>query len=295
VIASALAVLAQNASDYEGFRPGGPVDHFRFSLGGGYRSDADIDSGGKFNESELRAVGTGLWGLSDQLKLATTLSYQFSHYDFSGVAVSPWDDVHVVRATPLLYYILDEHWRVYGGPSFGFSAADGADWSQAFTGGGLAGFSYRFNQTLTLGAGLGVFSQIEDHARVLPIATANWQFSEQWNLRVGFLPLAGGGGLGAEVTYDLAKDWKIGAGVQFEQKRFRLDQNGPYPDGVGQDRRVPIYAKVTWELAPGAALEGVAGVVVGGQLQIDDSNGNQIFESNYKPSALVGLRAVYRF
>ena len=144
-----MPIFAQNAADYEGLKPSAPAGQFQFSLGGGYRSDADIDSGGKFSESDLRAAAAGMFPVSDQIKLGTMLSYQFSHYDFSGVSPGYWDDVHILRATPMIQYRLDEHWRVYGGPSFGFSAANGADWGQSFTAGGLVGFNYRFGPTLS--------------------------------------------------------------------------------------------------------------------------------------------------
>ena len=300
-LATAVPGLAQTAASYEGIEQGPPIGQYRFGLSTGYRTDADFDSagGGKFSEYALRATGAGVFQLSDQVKLGGFGSYQFSHYDVSDLPVAGdySADVHMMRITTLLDYSIDENWSVYGGPSLALAGADGADFSQAFTGGGLVGFNYKANDKLSVGGGLGVFSQLEENAKVLPFVTANWEFADQWNLHAGFLELAGNGGLGAEVTYTINEQWKVGGGVMYEKKRFRMKESlpGRAGDGVGQDRNVPIFAKLSWQPIKEATVEAIAGVVVGGQVRFEDNEGNYLYQSDYKASAVLGLQGTYRF
>src|SRR6185436_12625197 len=119
----------------------------------------------------------------------------------------------------------------------------------------------------------------------------NWQITEQWSFNAGFTEVAAEGGIGAEINYKINEKWSAGAGVQFEKKRFRLSDDGPVPDGVGEDRSVPIYAKITWQACTNAAIELIGGVQAGGQVRLEDKKGHKLAEEDYDPSGLFGLRA----
>ncbi len=297
----ALPVVAQDAASLEGIETSPPLGQYRLSVGGGYRTEADLDKGdGKVGEGAFRVVGAGLFNINDRFKLAPIVSYQFSDYTFSDLFAPggrKMDDtaVHIGRATALLQYKFDDQWTIYGGPSGSFAFQDGADFGDSLSGGGLAGFNYRFNDRLDVGAGFGIFSKLNDSPFLLPFITANWQFADPWSLRVGFQEVAGNGGFGGEVTYDFKNNWMVGAGVQVEQKRFRLKDNGPEPGGVAQDRNVPIYAKVTWQAHEKVAVELIGGVVVGGNIRLEDNGGHRWGDIDYDPSAVIGLRAILRF
>jgi Domain of unknown function (DUF6268) len=294
-LAPAVPALAQGAAEFEPIDPQSPVTATRIIPGFGYRSKADIDNGGEFSEVAFSVRGGPSFAFSDDIRLLAWASYRFTHYDFSDFAVDPWENIHTFRATPIVSYTMDEQWSFYGGPTVAISGEEGADFGHSFTGGGLAGVSYKVHDRLSVGGGLGISSQIEDKARLLPFITANWQFYDQWNLRIGFPEIAANGGLGAEVTYDFNPHWKFGAGFQFQQKRFLLDEDGPVPSGVGQDKSIPIYAKVGWQATEKTLLELIVGVAAGGEVLLEDQHGREIAEEDYDPSALIGLRAVFTF
>ena len=294
-LASTLPALAQGAAEFEGADLHTPYNGTRISPGFGYRAKADIDGGGEFGETAFSVRGGPSFSFSDNLRLVTVGTYRFSHYDWSDVGTDPWEDIHNFRLTSVVAYGMNDQWSIYGGPTAGFAFEDGADISHSFTMGALGGVNYKVNDTLSLGGGLGFSSQIEDDARFFPFITANWQFADQWNFRIGFSEVAASGGLGAEVSYELNSQWKLGAGFQFQQKRFLLDDNGPVPDGVGQDKSVPIYAKAAWKINDAASIEFLVGVAAGGEVLIEDADENEIAEEDYDPSALVGLRAVFSF
>ncbi len=292
VIAASLSARGQNTGDFEALEQNDPSGQVR--VGVGYRTEADIDGGGKFSEFSARVAAGGRFPIHDQLEIVLPISYQFSHYDFSGG--DPWENIHIFRAAALLRYSLDDHWSIYGGVAGGVAAESDADFGEAITGGGLIGFNYQASATFSIGAGIGVFSQIEDDARVLPFITADWQFADNWNLRLGFSEVAANGGYGLEVMCHLNEQWKVGGGLQFRQKRFRLGDNGTLADdGVGQDKSGAVYGKVVWEPCPQGSLELIAGIAAAGEVRIEDSGGHKLGESDYDPSAVIGVRATFRF
>jgi hypothetical protein len=299
-LASVLPLAAQDVGGYEGIEQHSTVEGgFRVGVGFGYRTDADIDDhNGEFNETRGSVTGMGIISVNDKWTFNPILSYRFSLYDFSdGPDGDLWDDIHTVRFTPLVQYKLDEKWTIFGGPSAGFSAESDADITTAWTFGAIAGVRYKVSETLTVGGGLGVFSQIEDDPSILPLLIVNWQITERLDLRAGFSEVAAAGGLGAELGYKLNEKWTVGGGLQFQKKRFRLseDSSAPAPDGVGEDTSVPIYAKVGWHPSTDVALELMAGINAAGNVRVEDDDGDKLADEDYDPSAIFGVRLLFNF
>lgn len=293
LIALAVSASGQNAGDLEGLEQQDPSGQIR--VGAGYRLETDIDEGGEFSEFAARVAGGGLFPIHDQLQIVLPISYQFSHYDFSDFGGDPWENIHILRVAALMRYEIDDHWSIYGGPAGGFSAESGADFGDSLTGGGIVGFNYQASATFSIGAGVGLFTQIEDDAKLLPFITADWQFADNWNLRVGFSEVAGNGGYGLEVMCHLNEQWKVGGGAQYRQKRFRLDEDGPLPDGVGQDKSASLYGKFVWAASEKVSLEVIGGIAATGEVQLENSDGHELGDSDYDPSALIGVRGIFKF
>lgn len=280
--AALLPLLAQDAQP------------FRVAASIGYRADADIDNhGGDFNETRLSLTGSRAFNVNEKLKIEPIVAYRFSAYDFS--QPEPWEDIHTFRATVLAHYAIDDTWTIFGGPSIAFSGESDADFGDAVTIGGALGASYRVSKSLVVGAGFTVSSEIEDDARIRPLIILNWQINDRWSLESGYTEVAGGGGPGGEIRYKINDGWSVAGGVQYQEKRFRLSDEGRVRDGVGEDSSLPIYAKVTWQVFPNAALELVGGVSVGGELRLENRDGHKIAELDYDPAPLVGLRAIFTF
>ncbi len=273
---------------------GQTVGETRVAAGVGYRADADIDGkNGDFNETRFSLVGSTALQVNDRTRLDPILSYRFSAYDFSGRGA--WDDVHQVRATLLGHYAWDEAWTLLAGPSIGVAAESGADWADALLFGGAAGVSYKLDDTFTIGAGFTITTEIEDSATIRPLVILNWEINPRWTVEGGYLEVAGAGGPGGEVSYFIDDQWTAAAGIQFQEKRFRLSDDGRNRDGVGEDSSFPVYAKVTWQPCANAAFELVGGIAIAGELQVENRRGHKIFEEDYDAAPLVGLRAILTF
>lgn len=269
------------------------TDPYRVGVGIGYRANTDIDGGGDFDETRFSLNASRTFDLNERLRIEPIGTYRFSAYDFSGR--EPWDDIHSLRVTALGHYALDDKWAVLGGPSLGLSGESDADAGDSITFGGALAVSYRLTETLNVGAGFTASSQIEDDAQVWPLVILNWQIDEQWSIESGYTEVAGGGGPGGELRYQFTDRWTFAAGLQYQEKRFRLSDDAPVREGVGEDSSWPVYAKVTWQASAHTALELVGGVAIGGELLLENRNGRKVSQRDYDPAPLVGLRALFTF
>jgi hypothetical protein len=294
-----LPALAQNEDKVETGEPVPAVEQgaarspIQVSVGGSYQAQTDVDRGGDFSLSRFRTGLAVPLRFNDQFALATSLKYELASYDFGG-RISAWHNINTLSGVALLKYKIDEHWLVYGGPAFRFSAESGAGWDNAKQGGGLIAVNYIMNDKLSFGGGLFGMSQIENSFQVLPILTANWMFADNWKLNLGFTDVATAGyGLG--VSWDCCKDWQLTFGGQMNKARFRIDGNGATSDGVGQDQSVTLTVAATW--SPNKTISGTAfvGIAAGGELRLENSTGRKLYSQNYDPAPILGLKADVRF
>lgn len=261
--------------------------------GFGYQADTDIDGGGNFNVLRYDVGAVGRLALLEHLHWNNSFFFSVNDYDFDGGGFStddPWNTILTMRLGTKLRYQLDERWGIFGGGVFIFSPESGANWGDSFTGGGTVGGSYRHSETLSVSVGIAVLSQIEDDARVVPDVGLNWQPHEQWKVRVGAVPASGGAAAAAEVAYRVLDPLELGLGLLYQQRRFRLSDSGPASEGVGEDNNLPLRARVGWSITPHVSLNLLGGVILGGQLKLDDRDGNRVRKEDYDPAGYVGIR-----
>ena len=287
-------IQAQEFGEFEGLGRGFSTKS-AVTFGLGHRANSDVDDGGESSLTSARFAGALAMNVNEKISFSFLGSYTFNHYDWKEVATDPWEDIHTVRLTALMHYNLNERWSVFFGPAAGFSAEDGAEISTSDSAGGIAGFGYRPNDRLSLGLAVGVFSRIEDDAAILPVPIVDWRFADDWALHIGFKEVAANGGVGADISYRLNERWELSGGVQFQQRRFRLSDNGSIPDGIGRDRSASVFFEARWEPSSNFALEGLIGVAAGGEYRIEDENGHKLGDTDYDPSALFGLRGIFTF
>ena len=258
------------------------------SAGASYQFKTDIDGGGQFSLTRARIdLGPPL-RLNDSTLLLTRFRYEIDSYDFSG-GPAPWKNINTISVDSLLRWRANDTWSLYGGPMLKISAESGAKFGDGFTGGGMAGVNYKFSDTLMLGGGLALSSQLEDNALATPLITVDWKFADQWRLKVGFLELSTIG-YAASVAWIPNQKWEFEFGAQFHRSRFRIEGNGVSSNGVGQEEAAILFTTATCHLTRAADLIGFVGLATGGNLQLDNSSGNKINDSNYNPAPLIGIR-----
>jgi len=258
-----------------------------------YQGEGDIDGGGSV---EVMRFDVGLLGtakLSERWRWRNAYFFGVHGYDFDGAgfgAGDPWDTTLNMRLGSALSYAINDTWGVSAGGIFIFSPETDADWGDSFTGGGTLGVEYRHSDTLFASLGVAVISQIEDDATVVPMVGVNWQPDPLWTLRVGAVPASGGAAAAGELAYRVLEPLEIGLGAIYHQRRFRLDNSGPARQGVGVDDNLPIRLRLGWDITQHVSLHLLGGVVVAGEVELEDRNGNRLRKEDYDPAAYVGLR-----
>jgi len=265
-----------------------------FTRGGAvYQFDTDLDEGGSYNTSRLTIQAGRGYSWNDRTSISLALGYSYDGYDFTtnglGIAaLDPWENVHTVSLSVPIRKGFDNNWSAYLIPSLRSSGESGADFDKTFSGGGLVGIAYRFGEQLTIGPGIGVLSQLEDTATVFPILIINWKINDSLSLATG-RGLGATRGPGLTLKYKADEMWEFTIGGRYEKLRFRLDKDGPVPGGIGEDKAYPLFAGCTYNFSPKAHVSLVGGVELGGELQLEDTDGNRIDKESYDPGGFFGL------
>jgi hypothetical protein len=270
-------------------------------LGGAEQFKSDIDKNDAGSLSISRAmVGVKVpFRFDENFTLNTTVRYGLDYFDFTDTPgnFSPWKYINTLSAASVLTWKPDDsNWSYYGGGFVRMSSESGVSLNRAANGGGLAGVSYKFSDTLSLGAGLAVMSQLEDDAKVLPLITAKWQFADNWVLSAGLTDVATIG-YGAEVKWLFSKEWDFAAGVQFHKSRFRINGDSAIgtQNGIGTEEASAVYLSSTWHASDKVDLGAFIGAAGGGKLKLADSSGNHEQSVDYKTAAILGVRASLKF
>ena len=278
---------------------GKPPALWSSSVQGGYvrQDDTDTDNGGRFSTDRM-IVSVGIKYSPDWEKtFSLSLGYAAYDYNFSGnsgiAGLNPWEDIHSIRLGGFMRWRLDPKWTVFVAPSLNMNAEAGADAGNALTGGLMGGVSYRFSDRLTIGPGIGVFNQLGE-TKVVPILLVQWKITDRLSFDTG-------GGLGATLgpglgfNYRLSENWNFGVGARLELLRFRLDDNGVAPSGIGEDSAISCYGNVTYSFNPMNRISLMAGSDFNGTLYLEDEDGNDVLEEDYDTAPFVGLTFNIRF
>lgn len=290
--------FAQSDAETEDALP--PDSEIKFSVTSRFEQafESALDGAGDLEVSRAY-VGIGLHTeLERDLDLTLNFSYGLDQYDFRGTTilggVEPWEDIHTVGFTARFDWAVTNDWSVFVGPVAQFSREADADWLDAWIAGGLLGVTHKVDDSLVVGAGLGVVTQIEDDPRAFPILVLNWKISERFRLTT-----MGGGGMtgatGVELTYDLGDDWEIAVGGRYEFRRFRLDGVGVAPDGVADETSLPLWIRLSNRLGKNFSVDLYGGLINSGELELEDSSGNLIAADDFEAALYAGVAVRIRF
>lgn len=262
-----------------------------------HQFDADLDGAGSFTASSLFIQGGPVYQPDHNRSISLSVGYGYDNYDFSGYGsnrATPWQEIHSLGFSSPVRLGYGERWSFIAVPAVRFTAEKTSDWDDGVTGGGFAGFSYRFSDRLTIGSGIGLFSQLEDDASVFPILIISWKMTDRLSLETG----SGHGtaqGPGLTMNWNPTGQWKLFLGGRYEKERFRLSSDGPSPGGIGEDSSFPLYVGATYSFTEKIRIDIVGGVKISGQLRQEDQQGSLVSEHDYDPAPFLGLTFRGRF
>ena len=259
--------------------------------------DTDLSDGGSFRWAGGLVAGSVTWQLARQFSAGLSLRYDFESWKFSTPSAlggaAPWGDINRPSVGLNLAYQHASDLAFFVAPQIEWDYESGASAGSAKNYGGVIGVTKVFSPTLVLGLGAGVFRQI-DETKVFPFVIVSWQIDDKWRLSN---PLQAGpaGGAGLELAYAIDANWELAGGGTYREYRFRLRDDGPVPDGIGQNRGIPLFARLSRKLGPKGRIDLYAGAVVGGRLEVTNAAGNATTSSDYHTAPLLGITAALDF
>lgn len=272
-----------------------------FQTGYIYDFETSVDDGGDVSSHFFHVRGGVPFYREEGRFIGLSGAYYLNAYTFSGggagsfAALDPWDKVHTFRVGLPVRWKLNANWDFFLNPSIRFVGESGADVSDAISGGGITGLTYRFGDNLLLGPGVGYITQIEDDASIFPVIFVDWKFAENFNLSTG--PAVGATlGPGLSINWQMTDQLIFSIGARYEKLRFRLDENArAAAGGVGEDRGVPVFGAISYEANDNWRFSVLGGVSFGNRLTLDDSGGERVADSDYGSAPFVGVNAGFSF
>ena len=279
----------------QGLPPGTTVTNA--SLSTIFLFDTDLDSGGSFSWGGARGAGSMLRQFTPQIAAGMSVSYEYQSWTFTDPAsfggVAPWKNINRPRLAGMFYYTPAPDWIFGFIPSVGWSFESGASTGDALEYGAVVTAAKVFSPSLTLGLGAAVFHQIFE-TKVYPFPVVQWQIDEHWKLTNPF-EAGPAGGAGLEVIYGINDGWEIGAGGSYRSYVFRLSQDGPVGNGIGQNNFVPLFLRVSYHAGKQFQLDLYAAALTGGKLTVKNASGNDISNDAYTTAPALGLSLQARF
>ena len=267
------------------------------SVSGLARLRADIDGGGDFsvNAGAVRAKLGRAFDARTSADVSVSYVYEDWHFGTPNAlgTTAPWGTVHQPSIGASMRYAYSDTLAFLVAPQVEWNYETGASASDGLSYGAVVGAIYTWSKSLTVGAGVAAFRQV-NRTQVFPILIVNWQINDKLTLSN---PLEAGptGGPGIELSYEISEPWDIGVGVAFRDTRFRLRRDGPTPNGIGQEKGVPIFAHLAFSPSRALSVDFYAGAIVDGNMRVLDSNGATLSSSDYKTQPVLGIRASYAF
>jgi hypothetical protein len=267
------------------------------SLSALYQFDTGLDRGGDYGSSGAIARAGVSAPFGERLSAGITLAYDYTSYRFDAPVAfggsAPWDSVQRVGFSVPVSYVFDGGWFGSAVASVDWFRENGASWGDSLTYGATLSGGKVFAPGKRLGLGVGVFSRIEETS-VFPFLLVDWPLTDRLRLTN---PLAAGptGPAGLELRYALADGWEVGGGAAYRSTRFRLDGEGLAPNGVGEEKGVPVFFHAVRRLTPTIDLNFHAGVVVGGRLTVEDSGGSELARDEFSGAPLLAVTISGRF
>lgn len=254
--------------------------------------DTDLSEQGSFDATRLAVQGGVSYAWDYRTSVSLSLGYSYDGYSFSGEAptagFSPWGDVNTLSLGLPMRWGMGEQWSAFLVPTIRATGEQGSSLSDSVTGGGFTGAAYRFSDKLIIGPGIGVISQIEESATVFPILIIDWKITDTLSLETGS-GLGATLGPGLVLNYQVTPSWRLSLGGRYEKLRFRLDEDGPVPDGIGEDRSFPLFIGCTYNFSRQNSISLIGGIETGGDLRLEDKDGNLIKEESYDTGGFLGL------
>jgi hypothetical protein len=218
---------------------------------------------------------------------------EYSVYDFKEATglipgtADPLDDAF--RDTFSLRYAHQHSadWAWLVGGSVRASGDTNADLGDTITYGVFAGATHTFNDRFSATLGASVRTRLEDDPRVLPLLMFDWRIADRWRLRTT--------GTTGILSYELDDEWTLTLDAGWNEREYRLADDGSLPDGVLRDQRLPVAVGLVWNASDTVSIHARGGAIAWQEYTIDNSNGDEVSQVESDPAGFIELGGSVRF
>jgi hypothetical protein len=255
-----------------------------------------IDGGGDATSTLTRAEFAVTWLASQRTRAIFEVRNEFAYYDFDGafrldpVDGAPFGSFSRQNFDLTVAHAIDQRWSVLGLAGAGFARERTADVGDSVVWRVGVGTSYAVSQNISLGVSFLVQSELEGNVEILPLPQINatFEFDEQWSLKLATI---GGATLAYQANDELAFTLKLG----YQERQYRLDEDGFAPEGVFQDKSIDLTAGVNWQPIPGLEVNAGVGSQLWRRFKIKDSEGNRLSRPETDPTIMLYAGLSYSF
>ncbi|MDZ4755485.1 MAG: hypothetical protein SGJ11_13440 [Phycisphaerae bacterium] len=281
------------------------TDAVKFTVAGGYlhqfTTDFDNSIGDVSIDRGYGVVGSS-YRVSPNVNIGVRIAWEGGWYSFDrssalslGTGARPWHAVQGLQVGGRVGWKIDDAWSLSTNIFGGLAGESEADAGDALTFGGSVGFGWRASESFTIGGGVLASSRLEDDTLVIPLLLIDWKITESLRLSNVAGPEAYPTGAGIELVWSGLDQWEFGVGGRWESRRFRLDDSGPAPEGIGEDQGVGLWLRAGFRPTRDLSIDLLVGMMVGEELELSDRAGRELATVEMDPSPFVGCFLSYRF
>jgi hypothetical protein len=225
--------------------------------------------------------------LSEDTVLGLQLGAEASFYDFGGStglvpgADDPFNDLYRTSLGASLYSQSSASLGWFAGIDATLAGEDEADLGDAAILGGVAGLRYSDGDDRSVSLGIAVLEKLEGSPWVFPYLGLDVLLGEGTRLTFE--------GSRGSLSQDLGEKWRLNLDGSYELRQYRLNPDGPLPDGVFRDDQILVSLGIERHDPGGLGLELKVGGSVWQELDVRDSGGNPVGLSEVEPTAFVQL------
>jgi len=263
--------------------------------------DTETDGGDEFKAWRVALEGGVEGPVHESVRVGVRAAYQHAAYDFhfdhspglpagyggSELPRAPWGGINTIDVAPTVTALFGDGFSVEAAVPIRWSGETGARRNGLAA--GITGVArWQALETLSVGAGVGVTSQLEGPAQVFPVVALDWQILPSLDLRTQGSFVQGGQ---AMLLWGAADSVRLTVSAGYERNRFRMDDNGIGDDrhGIGEISSVPVEVGVRIRLFERGYLDFRGGLGFAGRMRVENANGNRLYDEDYDTVPRLGL------
>lgn len=260
--------------------------------------DANLDAGGETKLASYHLRAKAEREINAETEVGVAFSYDFFDREISSPdaleSLRHLEDINHAGITGLLSRRTRFGWSYGVRPFVKWAFESGAFSKDAMSYGIAVAAVVGLSSDQRIGIGGRVSRDIEDETKISPVLMVHWELNDKWTIanprEADFTSPAG-----LEVRYRGADDWRFALAGIYHSDDYRLDNRGPAAGGIGESSGILSYIRVTHRWHDWLNINGYAGTIFAGKLEVEDVDGNKLADSGYDTTPFVALAIEGKF